>query len=213
MKPLSEFLGTFILVFTGTGAIVIHQEGVWEFGQLGIAIGFGIGVALGITLFGRTSGAHMSPAVTIALALAKKFSWKEVPSYIVAQLLGASFASWTLHRFFLGNELLGTTLPSGTTMESFYLEFGLTFFLMLGVLLVSMGKSREAWLAPLLLGTIVGLEAYFAGPICGASMNPARSFGPALVSGHFEHLWLYIAAPIGAAVLIVLLYRGFVKST
>ena len=98
-------------------------------------------------------------------------------------------------------------------MESFYLEFGLTFFLMLGVLLVSMGKSREAWLAPLLLGTIVGLEAYFAGPICGASMNPARSFGPALVSGHFEHLWLYIAAPIGAAVLIVLLYRGFVKST
>ncbi len=211
---IPEFLATYLLVFLGTGAVIWNDQTDGSIGQLGIAVAFGGAVALGILLFGRFSGAHMNPAVTIALALGSKFSRKDVPAYLVSQCLGAIAASFTLHRLFPQNEFLGTTLPSGTVAESFWLEFGLTFLLMAGVFFVSRGKSSERWLAPLLLGTIVGLEAYFAGPICGASMNPARSLGPALVSGHLQYLWLYlVATTLGALMVTLFMMLGRKKST
>lgn len=204
---VAEFVATFVLVFLGTGAIVLSDAGYAWVGQFEIALAFGGAVALMIIVFGRISGAHMNPAVTVALAFGDKFPWKNVLPYVIMQVAGGVLASVVLCLSFPENEYLGTTLPSGSVMESFWLEFGLTFILMLGVIYVGTIK-RYAWLlAALIVGGIVGLEAYFAGPICGASMNPARSLAPALVSGHLEHLWLYLVATTLGALTIVGIVR------
>ena len=196
-KYLAEIVGTFALVLFGTGAIVVDQYTSGAITHLGISAAFGVIVTLMIYVLGKISGAHMNPAVTIAFAINKNFRWRDVSPYIIAQISGALLASFVLKLTFPANELLGTTLPSGSIMQSFFLELLLTFILML-VIFISPSK-----LAPITIGLTVGLEAYFAGPICGASMNPARSIGPALISGHYEFLWLYILAPISGAVLAV----------
>jgi aquaporin Z len=200
-KLASECIGTFALVFAGTGAIVIDHATGGEITHLGVALTFGLIIVSMIYTFGDVSGAHFNPAVTIAFAAARRFPWRGVPGFIVAQLCGAFAASGLLRFLFPADGTLGATLPVGPAMQSFTLEVLLTFLLMLVILSVSTGAKEKGITAGIAVGSMIGLEALFAGPICGASMNPARSLSPALVSGHFEHLWLYIAGPMLGALL------------
>ena len=200
-KPLSEFLGTFAMVFAGTGAIVINQHSGGVIGHAGIAMVFGLIVLAMIYTFGDISGAHLNPAVTLGFAAAGRFPFKEVPIYITAQLAGAFAASFTLKFLFPENLTLGATLPTGSVSQSFILEVILTTILMLVILSVSTGSKEKGITAGIAIGAVVALEAMFAGPVCGASMNPARSLAPAIVSGHFQHLWLYPVATILGALI------------
>ncbi|MER3464328.1 MAG: aquaporin [Chitinophagaceae bacterium] len=196
-KYVAEFTGTFTLVFCGTGAIVINDISGGAVTHVGVAITFGLIVMAMIYTFGDLSGAHINPAVTIAFAVHKTFPFKEVPPYIISQLLGGIAASIVLKLLFPASTNLGATIPSGSSVQSFVLEFLLSFFLMLTILRVARGSKEKGLFAGIAIGSVVLLEALFAGPICGASMNPARSIAPALVSGHFNFLWFYIIAPIG----------------
>lgn len=206
-KYIAELIGTFALVFCGAGAIVINQESGGVVTHVGVAITFGLIVMSMIYAFGNTSGAHINPAVSIAFTVAGKFSIKELMPYIISQMIGAVLASFTLKFLFPANKLLGGTYPAGTDMQSFVLELLLTFFLMLVILQVAHGSKEQGMFAGLAIGGVVALEAMFAGPICGASMNPARSIGPAIASGHFESLWVYIIAPIAGALLAIPIHR------
>ena len=202
-KLLAEFLGTFALVFAGTGAIVINHASNGTITHGGIALTFGLIVLAMIYTFGDVSGAHLNPAVTAAFAAAGRFPWKELPGYLLAQIAGAVAASALLHVLFPDDPTLGATLPAGSASQSFILETTLSFLLMLVILSVSTGAKEKGITAGIAIGGVIGLEAMFAGPICGASMNPARSLAPALVSGHFEHLWIYLAAPLLGALLAI----------
>ena len=154
-----------------------------------------------IYTFGDISGAHFNPAVTIGFWAARRLPARDVAPYIVSQSVGALLASGILRLLFSQSKLLGATMPAGSEMQSFILEALLTFLLMLTILNVSTGAKEKGITAGIAVGAVIGLEAMFAGPICGASMNPARSLAPALVSLHPEHLWLYILAPILGACL------------
>lgn len=203
-KLLAEVLGTFGLIFAGTGAIVINSASHGAIGHAGIAITFGLIVLAMIYTFGDISGAHLNPAVTLAFAAARRFPWREVPGYLLAQTLGALAASGTLRFLFPADPTsLGATLPAGSESQSFVLELILTALLMLVILSVSTGAKEKGITAGIAIGAVIALEAMFAGPICGASMNPARSLAPALVSGNCAHLWLYLTAPVLGALLAV----------
>lgn len=206
-KYIAEFIGTFALVFCGTGAIVINQESGGAITHMGIAITFGLIVMSMIYALGNVSGAHLNPAVSIAFTIAKRFPAKTLLPYIISQLAGALVASAVLKLLFPTNETLGATIPAGSDMQSFVLEFILTFLLMFVIMSVSHGSKEEGMFAGLAIGGVVTLEAMFAGPICGASMNPARSIAPAIVSGQLNSLWLYIAAPVLGAVVAVYLFN------
>jgi len=199
----AELFGTFGLVFAGTGAIVINHASGGALTHPGIALTFGLIVLAIIYTFGDVSGAHLNPAVTSAFAAAGRFPWREVPVYVAAQLLGAFGASGALALLFPTDRTLGATLPAGTVLQSGILEIILTFLLMLVILSVSTGSKEKGITAGIAVGAVIALEAMFAGPICGASMNPARSIAPAIVSGQTEHLWAYIAAPMLGALLAV----------
>lgn len=204
MKKLcAEFLGTFGLVFAGTGAIIINQVSGGAITHVGIALTFGLIVLAMIYSFGDVSGAHFNPAVTIAFGFAKRMRMREAPGYIGAQIAGAMAASGVLRLLFPQSETLGATLPAGTAAQSFVLELLLTFFLMMVVLSVSAGAKEKGITAGIAVGAVIALEAMFAGPICGASMNPARSLAPALVGRHLEHLWIYLTAPVLGALLAI----------
>ncbi len=206
-KWLAELIGTFALVFCGTGAIVIDQQTNGVVSHAGIAITFGLIVMAMIYSLGNISGAHLNPAVTIAFTLAKRFKLKQVLPYIIAQLAGAILASLALKYLFPTNDTLGATLPAGSEIQSFIMEFILTFFLMLVIINVATGSKEQGMFAGLAIGSTVLLEAMFAGPVCGASMNPARSIAPAIISGHTEHLWLYIIATISGAGLAIPVWK------
>jgi aquaporin NIP len=210
-KYIGEFIGTYALVFCGTGAIIINQETGGAITHVGIAITFGLIVMSMIYALGNISGAHINPAVTLAFAVAKKFPIKDVLPYILSQTAGAFAASITLKFLFPLNIMLGTTLPAGTEMQSLILEFILTFFLMLVIMHVAHGSKEQGMFAGLAIGAVVLLEAMFAGPITGASMNPARSIAPAVISGNMQHLWIYIVAPISGAVTAAYV-SGYLKS-
>lgn len=203
-KYIAELIGTFTLVFCGCGAIVTNEFSQGTVTHSGIALTFGLVVMSLIYAFGEISGAHFNPAVTLAFTYAKRFPLKEVPKYILAQCLGAIIAAALLLLLFPDNELLGTTLPKIDVWRVFLFEVILTFFLMLVIINVSTGSKETGIMAGIAIGGVVWFEAQFAGPITGASMNPARSIGPALISGHLEHLWLYILAPIIGAILAVM---------
>ncbi len=203
----SEFLGTFALVFAGTGAIVVNQVSGGAITHVGIALTFGLIVLAMIYTFGEISGAHLNPAVTVGFYFARRFPAASVAPYILSQCLGATAASGLLKVLFPENQRLGSTHPAGSVFQSFTLELVLTFFLMLVILNVSTGAKEKGITAGIVVGSVVGLEAMFAGPICGASMNPARSLGPSLVSLNLEHLWIYLTATVIGAVLAVFACR------
>jgi aquaporin Z len=207
-KLIAESLGTFFLVFAGTGAIVINEASGGAIGHAGIAMVFGLAVLAMIHAFGDVSGAHLNPAVTLGFAAAGRLPWRNVGGYIAAQLGGAFAASGLMKMLFPASTNLGATLPAGDPAQSFVLEVVLTLFLMLVILGVSTGAKEKGITAGLAIGAMVGLEAMFAGPISGASMNPARSLAPALIGGHFQHLWLYPAATILGALIAVPLCRA-----
>ncbi len=209
MKRLfAEFLGTFILIFAGTGAIVTDQATGGTLGHTGVSLVFGLVVLAMIHTFGDVSGAHLNPAVTVGFAAAGRFSWKEVPSYATAQLAGAFAASLVVKLLFPNSSSLGATLPAGSAIQSFILEVILTAILMLVILSVSTGAKEKGITAGIAIGGVIMLEAMFAGPVCGASMNPARSLAPALVSGNLGAVWIYLLAPTLGAWLAVAGCRG-----
>jgi aquaporin Z len=199
-RYLAETIGTFALVFCGTGAIVINEVTNGAVSHVGIAVTFGLIVMAMIYSFGSISGAHINPAVTIAFSLTDRFDKKDLIPYVVAQLLGAFLASGVLRYLFQANENLGATLPYGDWGQTFILEVILTYFLMLVIIFVSQNKA-VTHITGIAVGATVLLEAMFAGPITGASMNPARSIAPAVVSGNMSELWIYILAPIIGAIL------------
>jgi aquaporin Z len=203
-KTLSEFLGTFGLVFTGCGAVVVNDLTGGVIGHLGICTVFGLVVMAMVYSFGNVSGAHINPAVTIAFWLSGRFPLKEVGPYIIAQCIGSIVACALLWYLFPDDSTyLGATLVSGTIMQSFVLEVIITFLLMLIIIMVATGSKEVGTLAGIAIGAAVTLLALVGGPISGASMNPARSLGPALISGHLENIWLYFVAPIIGAALAV----------
>jgi MIP family channel proteins len=199
-KLAAEMIGTFALVFAGTGAITINDVSHGAVTHVGIALTFGLIVMAMIYAVGDVSGAHLNPAVTIAFWVARRFEGRFVAPYIGSQLAGALAASVCLRFLFREHPTLGTTIPAGPWSQSFVLEFLLSALLMFVILGVSMGAKENGVMAGAAVGATVALEAMFAGPICGASMNPARSVAPALVSGQVDDLWIYLAAPtLGAA--------------
>ena len=198
------------MVFCGTGAMTINEVTGGDVTHVGIGITWGLIVMAMIYAFGEISGAHFNPAVSIAFAYAKKFSWKEVPTYIFFQIAGAFAASLLLMWLFPKSELLGATIPSVDIWRAFVLELILTFFLMVVIINVSTGSKEVGMMAGIAIGGVVLLEALFAGPITNASMNPARSLAPNIISGNIEGLWLYILAPITGALLAVVSCK-FVK--
>jgi aquaporin Z len=202
-RIFSEFLGTFAMVFAGTGAIVIDQISGGAITHVGVALTFGLIILAMIYTFGEISGAHFNPAVTLGFFAARRFEARDVPPYIAAQLAGAFAASGTLGFLFPHSPTLGATVPSGSALQSFVLETILTFFLMLVILSVSTGSKEKGITAGLVVGSVIALEAMFAGPISGASMNPARSIAPAVVSGQLAHLWVFIAGPVLGALLAI----------
>jgi MIP family channel proteins len=205
---IAEGIGTFILVFAGTGAVMVDHISGGAVTHLGISFVFGAVVAALIYSLGHISDAHFNPAVTLAFWASGFFPRQKVMAYIVAQALGAIAASGLL-RLSLGNiALLGATLPlKGNWVQSFVLETVLTFILMFVILGSGLDRRSPVGFAGLAIGLTVGLEAAFMGPITGASMNPVRSLGPALVGNLWQHHWLYWVAPILGAQLAVLIYR------
>ncbi|WP_459209165.1 MIP/aquaporin family protein [Aquimarina rhabdastrellae] len=203
-RYIAEVIGTFSLIFCGTGAMTINEVTGGDVTHVGIAITWGLIVMAMIYAFGDISGAHFNPAVTIAFAYAKKFKWSEVPKYIMAQCVGAILASALLWYLFPDSEFLGGTIPKLDEIRALILETLLTYFLMLVIINVSTGAKEIGMMAGIAIGGVVLLEAMFAGPMTNASMNPARSLAPALLSGHWEHQWLYMVAPVIGAILAVM---------
>ncbi|MFN9717174.1 MAG: MIP/aquaporin family protein [Planctomycetota bacterium] len=204
---LAECFGTFCLTFAGTGAIIINETSHGAITHAGIAITFGLIVMAMIYSIGDISGCHINPAVTIGLTLMKKVQIRHAALFVFGQCLGAILASSVLRALFPDNITLGATQPSGAAAQSLTLEFLLTLILMFVILNVTSVSEPARSLAGLVIGSVVALEAMFAGPICGASMNPARSIAPALVSGHVNSMWIYIVGPITGAIAGGILFR------
>lgn len=205
-KLAAELIGTFALVFAGTGAIIINEESHGIITHVGIALTFGLIVLAMIYAIGDVSGAHLNPAVTIGFFVARRFAVGWIGPYIASQCVGALLSSLVLHMLFPTNTSLGVTLPAGSDFQSFVLEVILTMLLMFVILSVSIGAKEKGILAGVAVGSVIALEALFAGPISGASMNPARSVGPAVVALRFDHLWLYLIAPVVGACAGVLVW-------
>lgn len=206
-KWMAELFGTFVLVFAGTGAIVTNEFSGGTVTHVGIALTFGLVVLALIYALGDVSGCHLNPAVTLGFLVAGRFGPRSVIPYLGAQFLGATLASLALHLMFPDNQNLGATLPVGSSLQSFAMEFFLTLFLMFVILSVSTGSKEKGLMAGVAIGSVIALEALFSGPISGASMNPARSLGPALVSMKLHQVWIYLVAPILGAGCAVLLCR------
>ncbi|MFK7780840.1 MIP/aquaporin family protein [Psychroserpens sp.] len=205
-KYIAELIGTFTMIFCGCGAMTINEITDGSISHVGVAITWGLVVMCMIYAFGEISGAHFNPAVTFGFALTKKFEWKEVPKYITAQAIGAFLACFLLWFLFPESETLGSTFPANgfEPYKAFVLELILTFFLMVVIINVSTGSKEIGTMAAIAVGSIILLEAMFAGPMTKASMNPIRSLAPAIISGNLQHLWLYLSAPfIGAFFAVI----------
>ncbi|MBS4197605.1 MIP family channel protein [Lederbergia citri] len=205
-KLISEFLGTYFLIFAGAGAIIINEL-TKSLTHIGVAITFGLVIMVLIYTFGHISGAHFNPAVTIGFFTSGDIKKKEAIYYILTQLIGGTSASITLFILFGNVSSLGANFPKFSSSQAFILEFILTFFLMLIIFGCSVHGKAEKSFAGITIGATVGLEAMFAGPISGASMNPARSIGPALISGNTNYLWVYVIATILGAFCASIVYK------
>tara|TARA_B110000977_G_C10940353_1_gene440636 strand:+ start:320 stop:967 length:648 start_codon:yes stop_codon:yes gene_type:complete len=206
-----ELFGTFALVFCGAGAIIMNDASGGAVTHVGVALTFGLIVMAMIYAIGEQSGAHINPAVTLAFWASGKFDKKEVLPYITAQILGAILASAVLHSLFPDHPTQGATLPLNSYSQAFILEVLLSFILMFVIVNVSEGSKETGKMGGVTIGGVVAMEALFAGPITGASMNPARSIGPALFSGELQYLSLYIAAPI-IGMLLATLFCKFTRA-
>lgn len=203
----AEIIGTFALVFAGTGAIIINDATGGAVTHVGIALTFGFVVMAMIYALGEVSGAHFNPAVSIGFWMAGRLPLRQLWPYVMSQCTGALAASVALRLLFGAHPTLGATLPAGALMQSFVLEVILTFMLMFVILSVSTGAKEKGVMAGAAIGAVVGLAALFAGPISGASMNPARSLGPALIAWRLDELWIYLSAPVVGASLAVMACR------
>ena len=201
-KYIAEIIGTFSMLFCGCGAMVINDFTGGTITHPGVAITWGLIVMAMIYAFGDISGAHFNPAVTVGFAVAKKFSWKEVPKYIIAQFTGAIAGSLLLLYLFPDSDL-GATIPTIEPLKVFIIELLLSFFLMVVIINVSTGSKEIGPIAGIAVGGVILLEAMFAGPLTKASMNPIRSLAPALASGNFTDLWVYLTAPFLGMLLAV----------
>jgi aquaporin Z len=199
---IAEIIGTFSMIFCGCGAMVINDFTGGTITHPGVAITWGLIVMAMIYAFGDISGAHFNPAVTVGFAVAKKFKWNEVPKYIVSQFIGAMSASLLLFYLFPESDL-GATLPSIEPLKVFVIELLLSFFLMVVIINVSTGSKEIGPIAGIAIGSVILLEAMFAGPLTKASMNPIRSLAPALTLGNFTQLWVYLTAPFVGMFLAV----------
>lgn len=203
---VAEAIGTFALVFAGCGAIVVDAT-TEALGHLGVALSFGLVIMAMIYAVGHISGAHFNPAVTFAFALTRHFPRARAAAYWGAQLTGALLAAALLRGSLGDHAHVGATLPSGSQGQAFLWEFVLTFFLMFVIMAVATDSRAVGEAAAIAIGGTVALDALFGGPISGASMNPARSIGPAIVSGDLHGLWLYIVAPVCGAALAGFTYQ------
>ncbi|MGN6796943.1 MAG: aquaporin [Gaiellaceae bacterium] len=202
----AELIGTFALVFAGAGAVMVDAK-TGALGHVGVAITFGLVIMVMIYGVGHVSGAHFNPAVSFAFAVSRHFPWPRVALYWIAQLSGALLAA-ALLRASLGNlAQVGATLPAGSNGQSFVWEIVLTGFLMFVIMAVATDTRAVGEAAAIAIGGAVGLDAMFGGPVSGASMNPARSAGPAIISGDLHALWIYLLAPITGAVAGALAYQ------
>lgn len=207
-KLIAEVLGTYFLIFAGCAAVLVNLDKDKVVTLPGISIVWGLAVMVLVYSIGHISGAHFNPAVTIAHAACKRFPCKQVPAYIAAQVLGSTLASGTLRLIFNGHQnRFAGTLPAGSNMQSFVLEFIITFYLMFVISGVATDNRAIGELAGLAVGSTVLLNVMIAGPISGASMNPARSLGPAIVHSEYRGIWIYIVAPILGAVLGAWVYN------
>jgi aquaporin NIP len=202
LRPhVAEFIGTFALVFFGCGTVALANHDV-----LAGALAFGGTLGIMVYAVGHISGGHFNPAVTIGLATGRQFPWKRVPGYVVAQAVGATVAALLLRLTLTAGAPLGVTHPSGSDGQAFVWEVVMTFFLVFVVTALATDGRAVRSAAGFCIGGTIVLDAIVGGPISGASMNPARSFGPALVSNDFAGLWIYIAAPVIGGVLAALVY-------
>lgn len=203
----AELLGTYGLVTAGCGAIMVNDQ-TGALGHMGIALTFGFVIVVMIASIGHISGAHFNPAVTLAFALTRHFPRREVLFYIGGQMLGAVLGAITLRLLIGDNAALGATVPAGSVMQSFGLEILLTAVLMFVIISVATDTRAVGTPAALAIGFTVALDALWGGPISGASMNPARSFGPALIAGVWGDQWVYWLAPIIGAAIGAVLYQA-----
>ncbi len=203
----AELIGTFALVFAGTGAIVVDAQAPGSLGHLGVALSFGLVIMIMVYATGHISGAHLNPAVTLAFALVRHFPATRVLSYLAVQLTGATLGSLAVRALIGDAGGLGVTHPRGAAGPAMVLEALLTFVLMFVIMAVATDVRAVGSAAALAIGGTIALEALFAGPLTGASMNPARSVGPALVSGNWADLWIYCGGPPVGAALGALAYR------
>jgi MIP family channel proteins len=204
---VAEAVGTFGLVFAGCGAIMIDTISHGQITHVGVGLVFGLIIAAMISAFGHISGAHFNPAVTFGFVLARHFPLNRMWAYWGAQLLGATLAAATLRLLLSDVAQLGATVPAGSPWQSAGFELLLTAGLMIVIMAVATDTRAVGQAAAFAIGATVGLEAIFAGPISGASMNPARSLGPAFMSGTWTAQWVYVVAPLLGAALGALLYR------
>jgi aquaporin Z len=202
-KYVAEFIGTFALVFAGTGAIITNDMTGGTVTSLGVGLTFGLIILTMIYAVGDVSGAHFNPAVTLGFFAARRFEAKMILPYVLSQLAGALAASLLLRGLFPQHPTLGGTVPAGSALQSLILEIILAALLMFVILNVSTGAKERGITAGIAVGSVIALAALFAGPISGASMNPARSLAPALVSQHLANLWIYLVAPVAGALLAV----------
>jgi aquaporin NIP len=207
-KYAAEMIGTFALVFAGTGAIVIDDVSGGAVTHLGVALTFGLVVMTMIYAVGDVSGAHLNPAVTVGFWAAGRLPGRHVAAYALSQAAGGLMASAALRAMFGNRASLGASLPHGPAMQSFVLEAVLTALLMFVILSVATGPKERGIMAGIAVGGVIGFEAAFAGPISGASMNPARSLAPAVVSGNLSFLWIYLLAPTLGALVAVPCWRA-----
>lgn len=205
-RVCAEGVGVYALVVAGCGAIIVNSQ-TGALTHVGVALTFGLVIMVMIAATGHISGAHFNPAVTVAFALTRHFPWAEVPVYVGGQMAGAVAAALTLLGFFGPVAQLGVTLPAGSAWQSFGLEVVLTAFLMFVITAVATDTRAVGQLAALAIGGTVALDALFGGPVSGASMNPARSLGPAVVAGVWTDQWVYLLAPLVGASLGALTYQ------
>ena len=207
----AEFTGTFAMVFCGTATMAVNET-TGAVAHEGVAITWGLIVMVMIYAFGEQSGAHFNPAVTVSFALANRFSWKKVPSYVVTQATAAIAASMVVKAILPESDIIGATIPTIPHVSAFWLELLLAFFLMLVILHISTGSKEIGPVAGVAVGGVILLEAMFAGPLTNASMNPVRSLGPALVGNHWEPMWIYLTAPFAGMAVAVFTFKIFVPS-